>query len=83
VNLDDVACRELVVRITDLFDGRLTPEEQAAVEAHLRGCSGCAAAVEQFRRTIDVLGALPQAEVRRLDPAVVEGLLDAFRRRND
>jgi anti-sigma factor RsiW len=83
VSVDDVACRELVERITDLFDGTLTVEEQQAVEDHLRGCPGCRAAVEQFRRTIDVLGALPAQDVRQLDPAVVDGLLDALRRRGE
>jgi anti-sigma factor RsiW len=81
VNLDDVACRDLVERITDLLEGRLTPAEEAAVAAHLDECSGCAAAVEQFRRTVGVLGHLGDAEVRALDPDVVDGLLDAFRHR--
>jgi anti-sigma factor RsiW len=78
--VDDVVCRELVERITDLFEGRLPADEQAAINAHLEGCPGCVAAVEQFRRTVELLGRLPDDDVRDLDPAVVESLTAAFRR---
>jgi anti-sigma factor RsiW len=81
VNLDDVACRDLVTRITDLLDGRLSPEEMRAVEGHLGECPGCAAAVEQFRRTIELLGRLPDDDVRALDPDVADALARAFRDR--
>ena len=81
MNLDDVACRDLVERITDLLDGRLPPEEDAAVDAHLAECPGCAAAVEQFRRTVDLLGRLPDEDVRALDPDVADSLARAFRHR--
>jgi anti-sigma factor RsiW len=78
---EDVACRDLVERITDLLDGALPPEEAAAARAHLEECAGCAAAVEQFRRTIAVLGFLPEDAVRALDPDIAASLVDAFRRR--
>jgi anti-sigma factor RsiW len=81
VNVDDLACRELVEGITDLLDGRLSPVEQAAVRAHLEECPGCAAAIDQFQRTIEVLGRLAERDVRELDPAVADALLEAFRRR--
>jgi anti-sigma factor RsiW len=82
VNLDDVACRELVERITDLLEGRLSPEEQAAIDAHLGECPGCVSAIEQFRRTVELLGRLPDDDVRGVDPAVVESLARAFRERS-
>jgi anti-sigma factor RsiW len=81
VNLDDVACAALVERITDLLEGVLPPEEEAAISAHLEGCAGCAAAIEQFRRTVQVLGGLPDEDVRQLPPDVVEGLVEALRSR--
>ena len=81
MSLDAVTCRELVEWITDLLEGRLGPEEEAAVAAHLEGCSGCAAAVDQFERTIGLLGRLAEDDVRDLDPGVVDRLLEAFRRR--
>jgi anti-sigma factor RsiW len=81
VNLDDIACAELVERITDLLEGVLPPEEEAAISAHVEGCAGCAAAIEQFRRTVRVLGELRHDDVRQLPPDVVEGLVEALRRR--
>ena len=81
MNVDDLACRELVEGITDLLDGRLSPEEEAAVRAHLEECPGCAAAIDQFERTIEVLGHLSDRAVRELDPEVADALLEAFRRR--
>jgi anti-sigma factor RsiW len=81
VNIDDVACRELVERITDLLDGRLSPAEHVAVTAHLAACPGCTAAVDQFRRPVDLLGHIVEDDVRALEPDVAEQLLQAFRDR--
>ena len=76
-----MACRDLVLRITDLLDGALTPAEEAAARAHLDECPGCAAAVEQFRRTIAVAGRLRDQDVQDLDPEVVASLVAVFRPR--
>ena len=81
MRLDDVACLELVERITELLDGTLPAEERAAIDGHLAECPGCVAAVEQFRQTVRVLGHLRGEDVRQLEPEVVENLLAAFRRR--
>ena len=81
MNVDDLACRELVEGITDLLDGRLSPVEHAAVRKHLEECPGYAAAIDQFQRTIEVLGRLAERDVQELDPAVADALLEAFRRR--
>ena len=51
------------------------------MRAHLEECPGCAAAIDQFQRTIEVLGRLAERDVRELDPAVADALLEAFRRR--
>jgi anti-sigma factor RsiW len=74
-------CRDLMERVTDYLEGTMTAEEVAAVEAHLAGCDGCTAAVEQFRLTIIVTGELSQDDVDAVDPVVVDELLEAFRRR--
>lgn len=81
MRLDDVACRELVERITELLDGSLPADEQAAIDSHLAECPGCVTAVEQFRQTVEVLGHLRGEDVRQLEPEVVDNLLEAFRRR--
>jgi anti-sigma factor RsiW len=74
-------CRDLMARVTDYLEGAMTPEEMAQVDEHLAGCDGCTAAVEQFRLTIMVEGRLHEADVDAVDPAVVDELLEAFRRR--
>ena len=81
MRLDDVACRELVERITELLDGTLAAEERAAIDGHLAECPGCVTAVEQFRQTVEVLGHLRGDDVRHLEPEVVDDLLEAFRGR--
>ena len=40
MNVDDLACRELVERITDLLDGRLSAAEESAVRGAPRGLPG-------------------------------------------
>jgi anti-sigma factor RsiW len=75
-------CRDLMERVTDYLEGAMTPEEVAKVEAHLAGCDGCTAAVEQFRLTILVEGELSEDDVDVVDPAVLDELLEAFRRHN-
>jgi anti-sigma factor RsiW len=48
----DVACVELVRHITELLDGTLDPDLEAAIHEHLDGCDDCAAAIEQLRLVI-------------------------------
>ena len=79
------ACRELMERLTDYLDGAVDASERAAIDAHLASCDGCAQAVAQFRRTIEVVGSLRDDDVVALDPELRDRLLDAFRagRRGD
>ena len=72
-------CRDLMERVTDYLDGAMSASEVAAVEAHLAECPGCQAAIDQFRRTIEVAGHLRGAEFEALDPHVRDELIDIFR----
>jgi len=40
-------------KLSDLLDGELTPAEQRAVEAHLRGCAACTAVLEDLKRVVE------------------------------
>jgi predicted anti-sigma-YlaC factor YlaD len=69
----DVACVELLRHITELLDGALDPELEAAIHQHLAGCDDCTAAIDQMRVVISVArdtsapaGMLPAATRRRL-----------------
>ena len=67
---DELACRELVELVTEYLEGRLSPTERLRFEAHLVGCSGCRAYLDQMRATLRVLGNLnahaptPDARIR-------------------
>jgi anti-sigma factor RsiW len=71
----DLTCRELVEIVTDHLDGVLPARERERFEAHLSGCDGCEAYVEQIRATIDLT-----ARIRELDAQPeMAALLQAFR----
>jgi anti-sigma factor RsiW len=72
----ELPCRELVELVTDYLEGRLAPRDRARFEAHLAECDGCATYLEQMRRTIRVLGKLPEES---LSADARSALLTAFR----
>jgi anti-sigma factor RsiW len=74
--LPEMPCRELVELITDYLEDRLSPVDRARFEAHLAECQACRSYLEQLRRTIRVLGRLPEES---LSPEARSMLLDAFR----
>ncbi len=73
-----VRCREVVGWLTDYLEGSLDPAMTAALDRHFDHCDGCAAALDQFRRTIAVAGELSTADVAVLPPAVRVELRAAF-----
>lgn len=74
----DIACIELVEMLTEYLEGALTPDEMAAVDAHLATCPACRAYLDQMRATIDVLGTVP---VETLSEDAYDTLLAEFRER--
>ncbi|HEU5066138.1 MAG TPA: zf-HC2 domain-containing protein [Gaiellaceae bacterium] len=72
----EVSCQELVELVTGYLDGALPPAERARFDAHIAGCDGCRAYLEQIRLTIRLSGTLLPEQ---LDPAAEEALLEAFR----
>ncbi|MFN8017133.1 MAG: zf-HC2 domain-containing protein [Acidimicrobiales bacterium] len=77
-----VDCDELMAEITDYLDGALAPERVAAIEAHLPDCSGCRAALHQFRQTIALAGRLRSEDVGGLDDRTRDELVHLFRSAN-
>jgi len=73
---DYLTCEELVLLVTDYFEGALSSVDRTRFDEHLMTCPPCQAHLEQIRRTIDVLGELPQDS---LSPAAERDLLGAFR----
>jgi anti-sigma factor RsiW len=73
---DELVCREFVELVTEYLEGRLPDAERARFEAHLADCDGCAGYLEDTRRMVETLGALPAPTP---DEATREALLRAFR----
>ena len=71
-----LACSELVELVTDYIEGVMPVAERVRFEEHLRMCEGCAAYLDQMRRTIELTGRLTERDVPR--PAADE-LLRVFR----
>ena len=70
-----MTCEELVELVTDYLEGALPGPERRAFEEHLSLCVGCERYLDQVRRTIDLLGAVPD---EALSEPAMEQLLRAF-----
>ena len=71
----EMRCQELVEVVSDYLEGALSAAEVVRFEAHLHGCDGCDAYLEQMRQTIEALGHLPPES---LSPEAERTLLAAF-----
>jgi anti-sigma factor RsiW len=69
-------CNELVELVTAYLDGSLDPETRARFDLHLLECDGCENYLQQFQATV---GTLKKIDDDAIDPALREGLLNAFR----
>jgi anti-sigma factor RsiW len=72
---DPLVCREFVQLVTDYLEGCLPESERRRFEAHLAECDGCDGYLEDIRRLVGSLHAVPVAPP---DPATREALLRAF-----
>lgn len=75
-DLPEMACRELVELVTDYLEDRLPTAGRMRFEAHLAACEACRTYLEQYRRTVQALGRLPEES---LSPEARTALLAAFR----
>jgi len=70
-----MTCAELVELVTAYLEGTLSDGERRAFDEHLDLCPGCERYLDQFRKTIGLLGELPEES---LSAPARERLLDAF-----
>ena len=54
-----MSCDELVALVTAYLEGQLDHDDEQRFRAHLAGCDGCDRYLDQMRRTVRALGALP------------------------
>jgi anti-sigma factor RsiW len=71
-----LTCQQVVELVTEYLDGVMEPAWRVRFEAHLDGCDGCTAYLEQFRTTVAVVGRL---DARDVPAPVMSELLSAFR----
>ena len=69
-------CLAVVTRLWDYIDGRLTPDERRALEAHLDACAACPPHLEFERAVLAAVGAsrADEADVARLRTRVLARL---------
>lgn len=58
-----LSCQELVELVTDYLEGALDEQTRARFEAHLEGCDGCSAYLDQMRETIRLVGRLDKGDL--------------------
>jgi anti-sigma factor RsiW len=73
---EDIACRQLVERLTDYLEDAIPASERASIDAHLAICDGCASVLDQLRTTIRVTGTIGIDDV---PAAQRDALRDVFR----
>ncbi len=72
-----MTCKEAVSRITDYYEGVLSPSEAQEIQAHLATCDNCHAFFENSRQLTATLGKLP--DPAPLSAKAKQELLIAFR----
>jgi anti-sigma factor RsiW len=76
IDVEAFSCQELVELVTDYLEGALSPADLRRFEEHIAVCPGCTEYLEQFRRTIELVGALTPDDVT---PEAESELLAVFR----
>lgn len=72
-----MTCKEAVGRITDYYEGVLSPSEGQEIQTHLATCDNCHAYFENSRQLTAALGKLP--DPAPLSAKAKQELLTAFR----
>jgi anti-sigma factor RsiW len=76
---DDLACLDLVHKMTEYLDGKLDEGQRERIERHLEVCDGCRAALDQFQTVIRLIGRLTPADVARIDALTRDRLMAMLR----
>jgi predicted anti-sigma-YlaC factor YlaD len=72
----EMTCHELVELVTEYLEDAMSAPERARLEVHLAGCRPCRHYLDQMRKSIDVMGTIPEEAVT---PEAREDLLSVFR----
>lgn len=75
--MNDITCGSGVELLMEYLEGVLTPEVNAALQAHVAACERCSAFVASYRETPRILRTATAVEL----PADIQQSLRAFLRR--
>lgn len=73
------SCKDLTENADAYLEGTLGWWDSMMIRTHLWMCRHCRAYVDQLRKTIAALGALPEPEGPPLAPEVKDELMESFR----
>ena len=59
----NLTCHEFVETITDYLEGTLPADRRASLDAHLAGCPGCSAYLDQMREVLRLTGMLREDQI--------------------
>ena len=76
IDVEAFSCQELVELVTEYLEGALSPADLRRFEEHIAGCDGCTRYLEEFKLTIELVGALTPDDV---STEAESELLDVFR----
>jgi anti-sigma factor RsiW len=76
---DDMRCIDFVEAISPYLDGDVDDERRRRMDAHLLGCMGCRAAIDQFQTVIALTGRLSPEDVADIDPLTRDRLMATLR----
>jgi anti-sigma factor RsiW len=76
--MNPLACASGVDLIMDYLEGLLAPDVRAAIESHVAGCPRCAAFLESYRATPEILR---RATAETIPADLSESLLASLRAR--
>ncbi len=76
IDVEALACQELVELVTDYLEGALDEPTRAAFDRHIAGCPDCTRYLEQLRVIVHATGQITLAD---LTPEGEDALLQAFR----
>lgn len=71
-----LTCKELVELVTEYLEGALPHVDRTRFEEHIMTCPPCRSHLDQMRRTLAVVGHVPEESV---SPDAERSLLEAFR----
>jgi anti-sigma factor RsiW len=69
-------CQDVVELVTEYLEDALSPADRQRFETHIEACPPCETYLEQMRRTIELLGRIPEETV---SPDAERVLIEAFR----